>query len=83
MKLALQIAFRNISSHKRKNRIIFAVTTVLSFFMFLFLAFSDGEIENIKTGFRVFIDHTGTCAFLQKSLLDLITEAKILGRKQF
>ena len=54
MKLALQIAFRNISSHKRKNRIIFAVTTVLSFFMFLFLAFSDGEIENIKNGVSSF-----------------------------
>jgi len=52
--LALKIALRNIVAHRRRNIIIFAVTGGVSFFLFLFLAFSDGELENIKNGISSF-----------------------------
>jgi len=52
--LAFKIALRNIRAHSRRNFIIFAVTSGVSFFLFLFLAFSDGELENIKNGVSTF-----------------------------
>lgn len=52
--LAFKIALRNIRAHSRRNFIIFSVTGGVSFFLFLFLAFSDGELENIKNGVSSF-----------------------------
>ena len=52
--LFLKIALRNILAHRRKNIIVFSVTAGVCFFLFLFLAFSDGEIENIKNGISSF-----------------------------
>lgn len=54
MMLAFKIALRNVRAHSRRNLIIFAVTSGVSFFLFLFLSFSDGEIENIKNGVSTF-----------------------------
>lgn len=48
--LIIKLAVRNIFSHLRKNIIILSVTAIVSFFLFLFLTFSDGEIENVKKG---------------------------------
>ncbi len=48
--LILKIVTRNIFAHARKNLIICAVTACVSLFLFLFLSFSDGEMENVKNG---------------------------------
>ncbi len=52
--LILKLILRNIQAHRRKNLIVFSVTGGVCFFLFLFLSFSDGEIENIKNGVSSF-----------------------------
>lgn len=52
--LFAKIALRNIGSHRRKNFIVFSVTALVCFFLFIFLSFSDGELENIKNGVSSF-----------------------------
>ncbi len=52
--LFLKIALRNIGAHRRKNLVVFSVTAGVCLFMFLFLSFSDGEIQNIKNGISSF-----------------------------
>lgn len=52
--LILKLVKRNIFAHARKNLIIFAVTGCVSLFLFLFLSFSDGEMENVKNGISGF-----------------------------
>lgn len=52
--LIASIALRNLLAHRRKNLVVLAVTAGVSMFLFLFLAFSDGEIENIKNGVSSF-----------------------------
>lgn len=58
MMLVLKIVLRNILAHMRKNIVIFAVTTCVSLFLFLFLSFSDGEISNVKNGISSFFNPT-------------------------
>jgi ABC-type lipoprotein release transport system permease subunit len=50
MMLSLKLALRNIPAHGQRNLIIGVVTAAVSAFLFLFLTFSDGEIENIRNG---------------------------------
>ncbi len=49
-----KIVMRNVMAHRRKNLVVFAVTGCVSMFLFLFLCFSDGEIENIRNGVSSF-----------------------------
>ena len=48
--LSLKLALRNIPAHGQRNLIIGVVTAAVCAFLFLFLSFSDGEIENIQNG---------------------------------
>ena len=48
--LSLKLALRNIPAHGQRNLIIGVVTAAVCAFLFLFLTFSDGEIENIQNG---------------------------------
>lgn len=52
--LFITIALRNLLAHRRKNMVVLAVTAGVCMLLFLFLAFSDGEIENIKNGVSSF-----------------------------
>lgn len=49
-----KIVLRNITAHRRKNLVVFLVTGCVSMFLFLFLCFSDGEMENIRNGVSSF-----------------------------
>jgi ABC-type lipoprotein release transport system permease subunit len=48
--LALRIALRNIVAHGHRSLIMIGALGMVSCIVFLFLAFSDGEIENFKKG---------------------------------
>ncbi|MDP3177453.1 MAG: FtsX-like permease family protein [Spirochaetaceae bacterium] len=48
--LALRIALRNIVAHGHRSLIMIGAVGLVSCIVFLFLAFSDGEIENFKKG---------------------------------
>ena len=54
--LTLKLALRNIPAHGQRNLIIAVVTSLVSAFLFLFLTFSDGELENVKNGVAGFYD---------------------------
>jgi ABC-type lipoprotein release transport system permease subunit len=54
--LTLKLALRNIPAHGQRNLIIAVVTALVSAFLFLFLTFSDGELENVKNGVAGFYD---------------------------
>jgi ABC-type lipoprotein release transport system permease subunit len=47
----LKLIFRNIFSHKLRSSIIFIVITLVVAILFLFLCFTDGEIENMSKAF--------------------------------
>lgn len=49
-----KIVARNLAAHRRKNLVVFAVTASVSMILFLFLCFSDGELENIRNGVSSF-----------------------------
>jgi len=49
-----KIVARNVAAHRRKNAVVFAVTASVSMFLFLFLCFSDGELENMRNGVSSF-----------------------------
>jgi ABC-type lipoprotein release transport system permease subunit len=46
-----KLIFRNIFSHKLRSSIIFIVITLVVAILFLFLCFTDGEIENMSKAF--------------------------------
>lgn len=46
--LAFKLALRNVFAHFHRNLVIFLVVALVTALLFLFLAFSDGEIENIR-----------------------------------
>lgn len=50
MMLALKLAFRNLFANRQRSLVIYIAITLISTALFLFLAFSDGEIENFTHG---------------------------------
>lgn len=52
--LLAKIVARNVAAHRRKNAVVFAVTASVSMVLFLFLCFSDGELDNIRSGVSSF-----------------------------
>jgi putative ABC transport system permease protein len=48
--LTPKLAFRNLLAHGQRNRVTFIAVGLVSCIIFLFLAFSDGEMENLNTG---------------------------------
>jgi len=48
--LTPKLAFRNILAHGQRSRTMLIVVGLVSAVLFLFLSFSDGEIENLKSG---------------------------------
>ena len=48
--LSPRLAFRNMLAHRQRSRIMFIVAGLVSFVVFLFMSFSDGELHNFKTG---------------------------------
>ncbi len=48
--LSLKLAFRNIFANRQRNLVIYIAMTLVSAVLFLFLSFSDGEIENFTKG---------------------------------
>ncbi|WP_242394981.1 ABC transporter permease [Anaeromyxobacter oryzisoli] len=48
--LSAKLAFRNMLAHRQRSRIMFVVIGLVSFVVFLFMAFSDGQLHNFKTG---------------------------------
>lgn len=69
--LIIKLAVRNIFSHLRKNIIIVSVTAIVSFFLFLFLTFSDGEIENVKKGVSSFYSPRADAYIVHKDFRSL------------
>jgi ABC-type lipoprotein release transport system permease subunit len=51
--LVLKLSLRNIISHKRRSLIIFIIMAIVACLTYLFMAFSDGEIENFRKGFSL------------------------------
>lgn len=68
--LAFTIAWRNVLAHGQRNIILFVVTGAVSLFLFLFLAFSDGEIENIRNGVSGFWNPPSDIKAFEKSFFD-------------
>lgn len=50
MMLSLKLAFRNIFANRQRSLVIYIAITLISTVLFLFLSFSDGEIENFTNG---------------------------------
>ena len=48
--LSLKLAFRNIFANRQRSLVIYTAMTLISMVLFLFLSFSDGEIENFTQG---------------------------------
>jgi len=48
--LTPRLAFRNLLAHGQRNRVTFIAVGLVSCIIFLFLAFSDGEMQNLTTG---------------------------------
>ncbi len=48
--LSLKLAFRNIFANRQRSLVIYIAITLISTALFLFLSFSDGEIENFTRG---------------------------------
>jgi len=48
--LSLKLAFRNIFANRQRSLVIYIAMTLISMALFLFLSFSDGEIENFTQG---------------------------------
>jgi len=45
-----KLAFRNMLAHRQRSVIMFIISALVSCVVFLFMAFSDGEVQNFKTG---------------------------------
>lgn len=54
--LTLKLAFRNMLAHRQRSLIMFVISALVSCVVFLFMAFSDGEMENFKTGLMALDD---------------------------
>lgn len=48
--LSLKLAVRNIFANRQRSLVIYTAMTLISMVLFLFLSFSDGEIENFTQG---------------------------------
>ncbi|MFZ1493334.1 MAG: FtsX-like permease family protein [Candidatus Competibacter denitrificans] len=48
--LSLKLAFRNIFANRQRSLVIYIAITLICTVLFLFLSFSDGEIENFTRG---------------------------------
>jgi ABC-type lipoprotein release transport system permease subunit len=68
--LSLKLAFRNIFANRQRSLVIYIAITLICTVLFLFLSFSDGEIENFTRGIEglrnppadFVVSHWITCA---------------------
>lgn len=51
--LTFKLALRNMVAHRQRTVVMFIVGALVSCLLFLFLAFSDGQLENFRSGLMV------------------------------
>jgi ABC-type lipoprotein release transport system permease subunit len=54
--LSVKLAIRNVLAHRQRSIILFVVIGLVACVVFLFLSFSDGEMENSRRGIMAFLD---------------------------
>ena len=60
--LAPRLALRNVFAHRQRSLIMLIVVGLTAFVVFLFMAFSDGQIENAQKGFLALLSPSADIA---------------------